>query len=134
MCVWCVKTTTLWQFGPPEGGQYLKRRWLIRCVGLQPDPRGQKCQTTGSNVQNRGYWALTEKTQAQIDKVEICARIRFHPSGVRDVLKSIPHQPCASTAFLEPNAKPRLIHEVKGRRADGHRRGRKEQAAAHFAE
>ena len=56
MCVWCVKTTTLWQFGPPVRRRFKRRREGGR---LQPDADEQKCQPTGSNVQNRGYWAVS---------------------------------------------------------------------------
>ena len=80
MCVWCGKTTTLWQFGPPVRRSHVAcELWRdLPCfsgggkadtnrnangssgrVWLQPDPDGQKCQTTGSHVQNRGYWAAS---------------------------------------------------------------------------
>ena len=125
-----VKGTTvfrLWDKRPAHGAGSPLRKALRPRHPSAADRQG--CRTIGENRQ----FASAKKADAEIEEIKICPGVRLHPSAIGDVLKTIPDQPRASAAFLEADTEARLIHEVKGRRADGHGRGCKEQAPADFS-
>jgi len=88
-------------------------------------------------MEGRRTTALSDlplETHTSVDKVKIGARVRLHPSGIRNVLKAIANQPRASRPVFEPDPEAGLVDEIKRRRPYRDRLSGKNHAATGFCE